>query len=130
MTRNSNGATDMAEQTTAKHTPGRNAAHAILSSPAVLDVLCGATAAQGLMGGPRNYNHPDYVQAVRSLAKIIDRETGLPELLEALQAYDAMFMEVMKCVDWGKTFDPPIKAINEVPLRARAAIAKATGGEG
>lgn len=52
-----------------------------------------------------------------------------PELLEALQSMIEMFDTVSGKVDWGKSFlnADAIQKMNEAPIQARAAIAKAKG---
>lgn len=50
-----------------------------------------------------------------------------PELLEALRKMDALMEMLWKAVPWGKTFNLDAAMLNEYPLAARRAIAKATG---
>jgi len=56
--------------------------------------------------------------------------SAAPELLEALTETLAAFEAFASEVDWGKSFlqAATIRAANEAPGRARAAISKATGG--
>ena len=50
-----------------------------------------------------------------------------PELLAALIAMDDLVESLWPSVDWGKTFNLDIAALNSAPLKAKAAIAKAKG---
>lgn len=54
--------------------------------------------------------------------------SAAPDLLEALVEMMEMHAKTMEAVDWGKSFFSAeiIRGLNEVPLKARAAIAKAT----
>lgn len=49
------------------------------------------------------------------------------ELLEALKAMDALVESLWKSVNWANTFDLDVRALNEAPIAARAAILKAEG---
>lgn len=60
----------------------------------------------------------------RANARLI---AAAPDLLEALKAYNALMDNLWKAVPWGKTFGLDIAALNLVPMRAKAAIAKAEG---
>ncbi len=102
-----------------EHTPGQRAAAAIIDSPAILDVLCGATASQGLMGRRDNEGRQ---QAIDYLAELIDRETAAPELLEALVEIgnDPITFDEKHGTDDSTRW----RACQEI---ARAAIASATG---
>jgi hypothetical protein len=73
---------------------------------------------------PFDSNTQDHVEA---LVKVIDRETGLPSLLEALKtslAYVERYYRTLP--DDGPEQDHVMHSVIEP---ARAAIAKATGGE-
>lgn len=50
-----------------------------------------------------------------------------PDLLKALEQMDALVESLWKSVPWGQTFNLDIQALNEVPLAAKRAIARAKG---
>ncbi len=69
----------------------------------------------------------DPISMADNLSEIIDRETGLPELLKAAKdAVDALIEEVQASGDYDH---PVIKRHGEIADRLRDAIAKARGEE-
>jgi hypothetical protein len=49
------------------------------------------------------------------------------DLLEALKRMDALIESLWDSVPWGQTFRLPVQELNEAPIQARRAIAKAEG---
>jgi hypothetical protein len=50
-----------------------------------------------------------------------------PELLEALKRMDELVDSLWESVPWGKTFNLNVALLNEAPIEAKKAIAKAEG---
>lgn len=50
-----------------------------------------------------------------------------PELLEALKGMTDLMDKLWKAVPWGQTFNLPVQELNEAPILAKRAIAKAEG---
>lgn len=69
--------------------------------------------------------HRDSREEGEANARLI---AAAPDLLEALEAMDALVESLWDSVPWGDTFNLDIRALNEVPGKARAAIAKAREG--
>lgn len=66
------------------------------------------------------------------VATMVRGDAGLvlaaaPQLLAALERMDALVERLWKSVPWGKTWDLPVKELNEAPIQARIAIARAKG---
>jgi hypothetical protein len=51
-----------------------------------------------------------------------------PDLLAALQQMDALVESLWPSIPWGKTFNLNVQALNEAPIAAKRAIAKALTG--
>ena len=56
---------------------------------------------------------------------MMDSPDLTPELLEALKDMEALMAKLWDSIPWRDTWDLPVQALNEAPIKARAAIAKA-----
>lgn len=72
-----------------------------------------------MKGAPCGYDFDRWEDAVLAAAA--------PDLLDALEAMDALVENLWKAVPWGQTHDLDIVALNEAPLKAKRAIVKARG---